>query len=103
MPRGIRQIGRLVVLDAECLGLAIHAVHLLPAAGRPLVAPVRIDILNEIDGVTFADCYAACEPSTWDGIVVNFISLADLRKNKASTGRHKDAADLRNLNKVKRK
>ena len=67
------------------------------------VAPVRIDILNEIDGVTFADCYAACEPSTWDEVVVNFISLADLRKNKASTGRRKDAADLRNLNKVKRK
>ena len=67
------------------------------------VAPVRIDILNEIDGVTFADCYAACEPSTWDEVAVNFISLGDLRKNKASTGRPKDAADLRNLNKVKRK
>ncbi len=67
------------------------------------VAPVRIDILNEIDGVTFADSYAACEPSIWDGVSVNFISLADLRKNKASTGRRKDAADLRNLNKVKRK
>ena len=66
------------------------------------VAPVRIDILNEIDGVTFSDCYAACESSTWDEVVVNFISLADLRKNKASTGRRKDAADLRNLNKVKR-
>ena len=67
------------------------------------VAPVRIDILNEIDGVTFADCYAACESSIWDEVSVNFISLADLRKNKASTGRRKDAADLRNLNKVKRK
>jgi hypothetical protein len=67
------------------------------------VAPVRIDILNEVDGVAFADCYAACEASTWDGVVVNFISLADLRKNKSSTGRRKDAADLRNLNKVKRK
>ena len=67
------------------------------------VAPIRIDILNEIDGVAFADCYTACEPSVWDGVSVNFISLADLRKNKASTGRRKDAADLRNLNKVNRK
>ena len=67
------------------------------------VAPIRIDILNEIDGVTFAESYAACEPSIWDGVSVNFISLADLRKNKASTGRRKDAADLRNLNKVERK
>ncbi|GAA3999750.1 nucleotidyl transferase AbiEii/AbiGii toxin family protein [Hymenobacter fastidiosus] len=61
------------------------------------VAPVRIDILNEIDGVRFADCYAACETTTWDGVAINFISLADLRKNKASTGRLKDQLDLKNL------
>jgi predicted nucleotidyltransferase len=67
------------------------------------VAPVRIDILNDIDGVTFADCYDACEAATWDGVEVNFISLEDLRKNKSSTGRRKDVADLRNLSKVKRK
>ena len=66
------------------------------------IAPVRIDILNEVDGITFADCFPACEPTVWDGVAINFISLADLRKNKASTGRRKDAADLRNLNKLKR-
>ena len=46
---------------------------------------------------------AASEFSIWDEVSVNFISLADLRKNKASTGPRKDAADLRNLNKVKQK
>ena len=66
------------------------------------VAPVRIDILNEVDGITFADCFPACEPSIWDGVAVNFISLADLRKNKASTGRAKDKADLRNIAKLER-
>lgn len=67
------------------------------------VAPVRIDIMNEVDGVTFADCFPVCEPTVWDGVAINFISLADLRRNKASTGRRKDAADLRYLDKVKRK
>lgn len=67
------------------------------------VAPVRIDILNEVDGVMFADCFSAVEATIWDGVPINFIGLADLRKNKSSTGRRKDAADLRNLNKVKRK
>ena len=67
------------------------------------VVPVRIHILNDVDGVDFAECFAAHELSIWDGVAVSFISLADLRKNKASTGRKKDAADLRNLNKVKRK
>ena len=64
------------------------------------VAPVRIDILNDVDGVTFSECFPACILDVWDGVQVNFISLADLRKNKASTGREKDAADLRQLNKL---
>ncbi|UYZ63250.1 hypothetical protein [Hymenobacter weizhouensis] len=67
------------------------------------VAPIRIDILSEVDGVQFTDCFAACEPTVWDGVAINFISLADLRKNKASTGRAKDAVDLKQLDKVKRK
>jgi len=67
------------------------------------VSPVRIGILTEVDGVQFAECFAVCESTTWDGVAINFISLADLRKNKASTGRPKDAADLRQLDKVKRR
>lgn len=54
------------------------------------VAPVRIDILSEIEGVQFADCFAHREVAEWDGVKVSFISLADLRRNKASTGRPKD-------------
>lgn len=61
------------------------------------VAPVRIDILSEIEGVGFAECFAHHETSVWDGVEVNFISLADLRRNKASTGRPKDLEDLRLL------
>lgn len=67
------------------------------------VSPVRIDILSEVDGVRFDECFAACEPTVWDGIAVNFISFSDLQKNKSSTGRSKDAADLRQLKKIKRK
>lgn len=67
------------------------------------VTPIRIDILTEVDGVLFADCFAVCEPTMWDGVNINFMSLVDLKKNKASTGRLKDAADLRSLNKVKRR
>jgi len=66
------------------------------------VSPIRIDILSEVDGVQFAECFAACEPTIWDGVTINFISLADLRRNKAATGRSKDAADLHQLNKIKR-
>jgi hypothetical protein len=32
-----------------------------------------------------------------DGVLVNFIALESLKKNKKATGRHQDLADLENL------
>lgn len=56
--------------------------------------PLRFDILNEIDGVTFAECYARRIEALMDGIKIDVLSLADLRTNKLATGRNKDLADL---------
>jgi hypothetical protein len=58
--------------------------------------PQRIDLLTNIDGVDFANCY----PSRLEIIiddVVNFIDLDNLRKNKQASGRLQDLADLENL------
>ena len=59
--------------------------------------PNRIDLLTNIDGVSFADCYPDRLEFTVDGIVVNFIDLINLRKNKEASGRFQDLADLENL------
>ena len=62
--------------------------------GRP---PFKIEILNAVSGVEFD---AAAERSIEvriDGLTVPVISLADLRTNKAASGRPKDLADLDNL------
>ncbi len=59
--------------------------------------PVRIEILNSIDGVSFDDCYTRREEVNLDGILVNMISLGDLKKNKKASGRHKDLDDLEHL------
>lgn len=67
------------------------------------VSPVRINILSEVDGVMFAECFASCEAMVWDGVAINFISLTELLKNKAATKRPKDAADLRQLVRLNRK
>ncbi len=56
--------------------------------------PLRFDIINDIDGVTFADCYARRATAQLEGVEVNFISLADLKTNKKASGRNKDLADL---------
>ena len=64
------------------------------------VPPMRIEVLTDIDGVTFDECYAAREVSMIDGQPVNLISLRHLRKNKKASGRHKDLDDLDHLPKT---
>jgi Nucleotidyl transferase of unknown function (DUF2204) len=63
------------------------------------VAPLRIDLLTSVDGVAFDACYAQREVKVLDEVPISFISLQDLRQNKASTGRLKDQLDLQNLDK----
>jgi predicted nucleotidyltransferase len=60
--------------------------------------PSRIDLLTTIDGVNFENCYPLRLEVTIDNIVVNFIDLDNLRKNKQASGRVQDLADLENLN-----
>lgn len=61
------------------------------------VPPLRLEILNEISGVTFAKCYAARKRVVIDGIRVSLIDLKNLRKNKKASGRPKDLDDLEHL------
>jgi hypothetical protein len=57
-------------------------------------APLRFDIINDVDGVTFAECFARRVTTELEGFQVNFISLPDLKTNKKAAGRNKDLADL---------
>lgn len=59
--------------------------------------PVRIDILTDVSGLNFDECYPRKIIATLDRIEVPFIHLNDLKINKASTGRAKDLGDLENL------
>lgn len=61
------------------------------------VAPVRIEVLNEIDGVTFTNSFKNRKKAIIDGIPVNLISLRHLRRNKKAAGRYKDLDDLEHL------
>lgn len=59
--------------------------------------PVRIDILTDVSGLNFDECYPRKIISNIDNVDVPFIHLSDLKINKASTGRAKDLGDLENL------
>jgi predicted nucleotidyltransferase len=61
------------------------------------VSPLRIEILNTISGVEFAECFARRISVELDGVTVQLIGLEDLKKNKKAAGRFKDLNDLENL------
>ncbi|MFI5162202.1 MAG: nucleotidyltransferase [Sphingobacteriales bacterium] len=65
--------------------------------------PLRIDILNEIDGVKFKEAYINKLVIDIDGLVINYIGLHDLIKNKQASGRYQDISDVNELNKLKNK
>ena len=59
--------------------------------------PVRIEVLTEISGCDFAECYPRRVQGVLDGIPVSIISLSDLIRNKLKSGRLKDMEDARKL------
>jgi len=62
--------------------------------GRP---PYRVDILTDIEGMRFEDCYRRKFVYKKNDLVINFISKEDLLKNKKLVGRDKDKDDFKKL------
>jgi hypothetical protein len=61
------------------------------------VAPVRIDILHQIDGVAFDEAWERRVRESLDGISVDVISREDLIKNKLASGRPRDLLDVEDI------
>ncbi len=59
--------------------------------------PVRIDILNDLDGVPFEQAWKNKKVIALQGAAINFIGYADLLKVKAKAGRPQDIADIDKL------
>ena len=56
--------------------------------------PMKIEIVNKIDGVKFSKCYTDRKRVRFEGLTINFIAYTDLLKNKRASGRHKDLQDV---------
>lgn len=61
------------------------------------VEPVRIDLLNRIDGVAFDDACANTVRGRYGDVEVTFIGKDDLVRNKRATGRQRDLGDVEEL------
>jgi predicted nucleotidyltransferase len=60
--------------------------------------PLRIDILNTIDGVTFESAFP--NKLLVDGLEVKYIGLKDFIVNKTASGRSQDIADLKEIKNI---
>jgi len=78
------------VLDEE----ALMSPDIVTQFGVP---PFRIDLLNQIDGVPVEDVWKGAVERVFATQTLRVIGLAELLRNKASTGRPKDQEDLRQL------
>ncbi|HBM17340.1 MAG TPA: hypothetical protein DD381_13515 [Lentisphaeria bacterium] len=61
------------------------------------VEPIRVDLINEIDGVSFKEAFPKIIRGIYGDITVSFIGRKELIKNKLSTKRLKDKADIEEL------
>lgn len=62
--------------------------------------PFRLDIMMSISGVTFETAWKNREKVQVEGLVIPFISKADLIKAKEASGRDQDLIDVKELKKV---
>jgi uncharacterized nucleotidyltransferase DUF6036 len=94
---------------------AVRVYHALASFGAPLdkvtsedfskedvvfqigVAPLRVDVMTSITGVTFKEAYPSREASSYGDVPVNVLGRADLIANKRATARPQDLVDLDNL------
>ena len=64
------------------------------------VPPHRIEILRAVSGLVFDDAWQNRMMWAGEAFEIPVIGLADLRRNKAASGRHQDLADLEHLPEV---
>lgn len=94
-----RVVGALKAFGFDVPGLDASLIHTRRQIIRMGYPPVRIELLCDLSGVEFAECYARRQTANFNGVPVNVISLPDLIVNKRASGRKKDIVDLDELSK----
>ncbi len=117
-PRATQDLDVLVaptLVNARRVGAALHefGFKALARAWRRFTGdecfvrlglpPLQIDIMTHVTGVSFATAWRGRVVLTVDGLEIPFLGEAELRVNKAATGRAKDALDLVLLGRPRRR
>lgn len=94
---GSKLLSTLQQFGMESLGLTVED---FTAQGRIIQIghePLRIDLINEIDGVNFRNAWANREVSNYGKQSIYVISKSDLIRNKKASGREQDILDAKKL------
>jgi hypothetical protein len=89
LSRALETFGYVELAKAAVTEFAVSAK--MASLGRP---PLQIDIMNAIDGVSFAEASAGAIVDSSGGIELGFLGLRELVANKTASGRTKDKLDI---------
>ncbi|MBI3377537.1 MAG: hypothetical protein HY035_03925 [Nitrospirae bacterium] len=76
------------------LGLTVEDFTIHGRVVQLGVAPVRIDIVTSLTGISWEEAFASRVTGTYGGIAVHYIGREQFIQNKRAIGRKKDIADL---------
>ena len=92
----------------EAFGAPLRAHAVAPAhfategdAYRFGIAPLKIEVLTKISGVSFDEALQGSKTFELDGHHIPYIGKSALIANKKAAGRHKDLADVEELERLK--
>lgn len=66
------------------------------------IAPLKVELLTKISGVTFDEALEGSKTFELDGHQIPYIGRLALIANKKAAGRHKDLADVEELERLER-
>jgi hypothetical protein len=79
------------------LGLTREDFTMLHTVVQLGVAPVRVDLLTSLTGVSWMNAVSGCCPGRYGDLPVRYLGRQEFIRNKRALGRAKDRADIEAL------
>jgi hypothetical protein len=101
-PNSLRVFGALEAFGAPLRAHAVTPGHFAIEgdAYRFGIAPLKVEILTKISGVSFDEALQGSKTFELEGYSVPYIGKSALIANKKSAGRYKDLADVEELERI---
>lgn len=93
----LRLQAALIAFGFQATSVPLTAIEKPNAVLSIGIEPVRIDLLNGIDGVSFDEARPGVVSGRYGDVAVSFIGKEDLLRNTRSTGRQRDLGDVEEL------